>query len=111
FGNLIRPVLKLSFVQNLIKNRIGNTVTGPNEEQRAKLPTYVWGEVRNAKGDTKTARIKTANAYSLTVTGALTITQHLFQQPPEAGGTYTPSLLMGKTLVEQLPESGEIKIS
>lgn len=109
-GNLMRPALKVGFVQHLIKKRIGKTVKGPNEEQRAKLPTYVWGEVRNAKGEIKTARIKTANAYSLTVTGALTITQHLLQQAPEAGGAYTPSLLMGKSLVEQLPGSGTITI-
>lgn len=110
-ANLIRPVLKIGFIQNLIKNRIAKTVKGPDEAQRAKMPTYVWGEATNAKGETKTARIKTANGYSLTIVGALTVAQHLLQHAPETGGAYTPSLLMGKTLVEQLPESGVIQIN
>lgn len=109
-ANYIRPLLGLGFVQNIMKARIAKTVTGPNEEQRASLPTYVWGEARNAKGEIKTARIKTANGYSLTITGALTLAQHVLQTPPDTGGAYTPSLLMGKTLVEQLPESGKITL-
>lgn len=109
-ANYIRPLLRLKWLQKLIKARIAKTVIGPNEELRAKLPTYVWGEATNAKGETKTARIKTANGYSLTVTGSLTVANHLLKNSVK-GGAYTPSKLMGKTLVEQLPGSGAIHIT
>lgn len=108
-ANFVRPLLGWRWLQALIKARIEKTVTGPNEQQRAQLPTYVWGEVTNAKGERKTARIQTANGYSLTVTGALAVVTYLMQHRP-AGGSYTPSKLMGKSLVNQLPGSGEIKI-
>lgn len=109
-ANYIRPLLGLTWVQTLIKKRISKTVAGPNQEERATLPTYVWGEATNASGEIKTARIKTANAYSLTVTGALTVAKHLLEHTP-AGGAYTPSQLMGKRLVELLPGSETIEIN
>src|SRR5699024_6065144 len=109
-ANLIRPMLGLGFVQKLIQARLAKTVIGPSEEQRASMPTYVWGEATNAKGEIKTARIRTANGYSLTITGSLAVSTCLLEQSP-AGGTYTPSVLMGKELVEQLPDSGQITIS
>lgn len=109
-ANLIRPMLGLGFVQKLIQARLAKTVIGPSEEQRASMPTYVWGEATNAKGEIKTARIRTANGYSLTITGSLAVATFLLEQSP-AGGTYTPSVLMGKELVEQLPDSGQITIS
>lgn len=109
-ANYFRWLLGMGFVQNIIKSRIGKTVQGPNEELRAKLPTYVWGEASNAKGEKKTARIKTANGYSLTVTGSLAVVEFLQKNKP-AGGSYTPAKLVGADLVTLLPGSGSIKIA
>lgn len=61
FANWIRPLLGLPFVQRMLKARIGKTVIGPDQEKRADQGTHVWGEVRNARGDCKTARVHTAN--------------------------------------------------
>ncbi|EDY86987.1 saccharopine dehydrogenase [gamma proteobacterium HTCC5015] len=108
-ANYIRPILGFSWVQKLIKARIAKTVKGPNEQQRAKMPTFVWGEARNAKGNVKTARIQTANGYSLTITGSLAVIEHLMAHSVQ-GGTYTPSTLVGSDLVSQLPESGSLVI-
>jgi short subunit dehydrogenase-like uncharacterized protein len=108
-ANHVRWLLGLGFVQNLIKRRIGKTVKGPSEEVRAKLSTCVWGEVTNAKGEKKTARIKTANGYSLTITGSLAVVEFLLKNKP-AGGSYTPSKLVGADLVTLLPESGPLTI-
>lgn len=106
-ANWIRPLLKLAFVQRLIKARIARTVKGPDEAKRARTQTFVWGEVTNGAGRTKTARIRTANGYSLTVTGSLAVVEHLLHHRP-AGGAYTPSTLMGADLVSRLPDSGEM---
>lgn len=109
-SNYVRPLLALSPVQNFMKKRIGKSVKGPNEAAREKLPTAVWGEVRNAAGQKKTARIKTANGYSLTVTGALAVSEYLLTKEV-AGGAYTPSRLLGADLVTKLPGSGALEIS
>src|SRR5699024_3648670 len=109
-ANYIRPVLSLGFVQNLIKSRMAKTITGPNEAQRASMPTYVWGEAKNAKGEVKTAHIRTATSYSLTITGSLAVVTSLLAQAP-TGRTSPPSTLIGKELVEQLPDSGQITSS
>ncbi|WP_410210190.1 saccharopine dehydrogenase family protein [Aquirhabdus sp.] len=108
--NCARPLLKISAVQNLLKSLIGKSVTGPDEELRAKLPTFVWGEARNARGQVKTARIQTVNAYSLTITGALAVIEYLLHNQPQ-GGAYTPAKLIGAELVTRLPGSGPLTIS
>ena len=108
-ANHIRPLLGVSWVQKLIKARIAKTVTGPGEELRARQPTFVWGEARNARGETRTARIRTANGYSLTITGSLAVIDHLMANTP-AGGAYTPAKLAGADLVTRLPESGPLQL-
>ena len=108
--NYIRPVFKLKSVQNLIKTAIEKSVVGPDEEVRAKLPTYVWGEAKNAQGQTKTARIQTENAYSLTINGSLTVVRYLLENQV-TGGTYTPAKLMGYGLVTQISGSGRLVVS
>lgn len=108
--NLMRPVLKLKFVQNVIKSRISKTVVGPDEELRAKLPTYVWGEARNARGQTKTIRIQTDNTYSLTIKGSLIVVQFLLENRVK-GGAFTPAKLMGPDLVTNIPGSGKFIIT
>lgn len=109
FTNFIRPLLGLPFVQRLLKARIGKTVIGPDDEKRADQGTYVWGEARNAHGECKVARVHTANVYSLTIYGALTVVDYLLQMRP-AGGTYTPARLLGADLVTDLPGSGALKV-
>lgn len=109
-ANYFRCLLGIRWVQNLIKARIEKTVKGPDEAKRATMPTYVWGEATNARGERKTARIRTANGYSLTITGSLAVVDYLLQQQPE-GGAYTPARLISPELVSQLPESGEMQIS
>lgn len=109
-ANYLRPLLGLGWVQRWLKARIARTVRGPSEAQRASLPTYVWGEARNARGETKTARIRTDNGYSLTVSGALAVVDLLMTAQP-AGGAYTPSQLAGADLITRLPGSGPLQIT
>lgn len=108
-ARFLRPLLALPAVQNWLKARIEKTVKGPGEATRSQQPTFVWGEARNAQGLTKTARVRTDNVYSLTVTGALAVIEHMLQHRP-AGGAYTPSKLVGADLVARLPGSSAITI-
>lgn len=108
-ANLIRPLLALSAVQKMLKAGMSR-ITGPDDTQRAGKSTHVWGEARNAKGEKKTARVRTENVYSLTITGSLAVIEHLMQNRP-AGGAYTPARLIGPELVSRLPGSGQMQIS
>jgi short subunit dehydrogenase-like uncharacterized protein len=107
--NWIRPVLGLGPVQSWLKGRIGKTVRGPREEQRARTPTHVWGEAANAAGRVVTGRVKVANGYDVTVHAALGIAAHVLGSAPVAGHL-TPSQLVGRDFVEHLPGSGAIRI-
>ena len=53
----------------------------PDRTQRDNNPSFVWGEVRNAAGQTKTARVRTANGYSLTVASSLGILSTCWREP------------------------------
>jgi short subunit dehydrogenase-like uncharacterized protein len=110
FANLLRPLLALPRVQAFLKARLGQSVQGPDEAKRARMPTYVWGEVRNARGDKKVARVRTVNGYSLTITGSLAVADHLMSHTP-VGGAYTPSRLVGADLVTRLPGSGSVELT
>jgi len=69
----------------------------------------VWGEAENAAGARRTAQLRTANVYDVTVHGALAVAAFVLGRDGP-GGTFTPSLLMGPDLVERLPGSGTIRI-
>ncbi|WP_040513248.1 MULTISPECIES: saccharopine dehydrogenase NADP-binding domain-containing protein [unclassified Limnobacter] len=108
-ANLARPILGMSLIQGILKKQAAK-VEGPNEEQRAKMPAYVWGEATNAEGKKVVARVKTANGYSLTVMGSLAVASFILMEKNVAGGAYTPSKLMGSDLVERLDGCGKIQI-
>jgi short subunit dehydrogenase-like uncharacterized protein len=105
----LRWLLGWAPMQSMLKS-IAATAKGPNAEHLANQPTYVWGEVANSRGEKKTARIRTANGYAVTVTGALAVIEHLLAERP-TGGTYTPAKLMGADLVTKLPGSSPISIT
>ncbi|MBL4660020.1 MAG: saccharopine dehydrogenase NADP-binding domain-containing protein [Alcanivoracaceae bacterium] len=98
--NYIRPLLGLGFVQNFLKKRIDKTVKGPTDKQRAQLKTYLWGEVTNAKGESKQLRLITSNGYTLTVTGSLKMVEHTLKT--DKSGYYTPSTLVNDKLLEEI---------
>jgi short subunit dehydrogenase-like uncharacterized protein len=102
----LRPPL----VQAALKTLIEMSVKGPDEAARELTPSYVWGEARNGKGALRTARLVTANGYSLTVNGAVLAVEQLLDLPVE-GGSKTPSRLFGKDMATRLPGSGPIVVT
>ena len=90
----IGGVMGSSWVQNLLKKQIDSGPAGPNAEQRQRGASHLWGQVRNAAGQTATARLDTVEGYALTALTAWDIakrTAHGEAQP----GYRTPSLLFG----------------
>lgn len=106
----LSPLLRRPAVQAWLFKQVERRVQGPSEHQMARTPTHVWGEVTNAAGERRTARVVTDNGYRLTVTGALAVVQHLLNHDVP-GGTYTPSMLMGADFVSRLPRCGPIGVT
>jgi short subunit dehydrogenase-like uncharacterized protein len=104
-GNHVRWLLGADLVQRCLKRLFDKILKGPGGKTREVTPAYVWGEVSNEAGQVKSARIMTANGYSLTVSGALAVVEHLMQRQVQ-GGAYTPAKLVGPDLLVQLPGSG-----
>jgi len=100
-----RRLLGAGLVQRYLKRMFEKILKGPSGKTRESTPAYVWGEVSNEAGQVKSARIMTANGYSLTVSGALAVVEYLMQRQVQ-GGAYTPATLVGPDLVVQLPGSG-----
>ncbi|MDH3588434.1 MAG: hypothetical protein OEQ74_03435, partial [Gammaproteobacteria bacterium] len=107
--NLVRPLLGLGIVQKLLKAQVERRVTGPDAEQRQRNPMYVWGEASNGT-KTITGRLKTANGYEVTVTGALGIVDSVLSTHRD-GGAYTPSQLVGVGFAESLPGSAPMEFT
>jgi short subunit dehydrogenase-like uncharacterized protein len=106
----LRPLLGRAGVQQSLKRLLGKRVRGPDQANRERQRTWLWGEVRNAAGEHKTARLQTANGYEVTVHGTLLAVRHLLDYKGR-GGYFTTSQLLGERCVEQLPGSGKIVIS
>jgi short subunit dehydrogenase-like uncharacterized protein len=96
-------------VQRVLKRLVAATVRGPASATRATRPVRVWGEVTNAAGERRTARVTTASLYSITVDGALAAVAAL-QDGRRAGGYYTPAQLLGADLVTTLPGSSSVTV-
>ena len=108
--NRLRWLLALGPVQRLLKARIDRQPPGPDAAERAATPVYIWGEARAGDGRVCTARLVTANGYTLTVHAALGIVERLLSTAVAAGAA-TPARLMGARYVESLPGSSRIVIS
>jgi len=105
--NWFRWLVKLKYVQNKMKQQVSKTAKGPNELQREKLRTFLWGEVTNEAGDKITGRIETCNGYQLTYIAAVEVAEFLLNNQVD-GGAYTPSKLINNRLIFQIPTTGEV---
>ncbi len=107
--NRVRWALAWPVVQRWLKHRVSRQPAGPDADERATTPTCVWGEAHDAAGRVVTARVQTANGYTVTVHASLGVTERLLARPAAAGAT-TPARLMGARYVETLPGSGPLRI-
>ncbi|MEM7575580.1 MAG: saccharopine dehydrogenase NADP-binding domain-containing protein [Bacteroidota bacterium] len=104
------PVLRLGFVKNYLRKKIEQRPAGPSDEQRQQGRAFVYGEVRNAAGEKRAARINTLEGYTLTAITALIIAKRV-----KAGnwkpGFWTPAGLYGKDLIMEVPDTQREDVS
>ncbi len=108
--NTVRRALGWNWVQSMLRKQIDRRVAGPDQNMLDNDRTYVWGEVRNAAGNVREARLTTANGYALTVQASLKVAEFLLGNH-KLSGAYTPSRLMGNQFASQLPGSSNLVIN
>lgn len=95
-------ILRSPRVQNWLIERIEKTVTGPDAATRDASRTWVWGEARDPRGQSKEIRIVGLNGYSLTLFSSLAIVESLIANG-SSPGCWTPARIMGKDFILSLP--------
>lgn len=106
------PVLGWKPVKRFLQRQVDRRVSGPSEETRATARVWLWGEARNAAGETVTATLETPEAYGFTAVSAVASVERLLADgSPVQPGAWTPSRAFGARFVDELPGvvAGEIR--
>jgi short subunit dehydrogenase-like uncharacterized protein len=108
-ANMMLPLLRQRWLKGLLKLGVHSRLKPPTQTERDNNPSFVWGEAKNAAGKTITARMRTANGYTLTVQSSLGILAEVLAGVPDPGYT-TPALLVGPDFASSLPGSTAIRL-
>lgn len=92
------PLLATAPVQRFLKSRIKAQPSGPSDAERARGASFVWGEVQDDSGQTKSSRLKGPEGYTLTAMTALSIVERVLAGDAPAGFK-TPSLAYGPDFI------------
>ena len=102
FQPVFNWLLRTSFVRSYIKRKIDKRPAGPNDEERSKALSFVWGQVTNNKGEKVTARMRCPDGYTLTMHASLLIAQKILAGNIKPG-YQTPGSAYGENLVLEIP--------
>lgn len=105
----LKWLMKRTLVQNYLQNKIRKNVTGPTEKQRNECKSYLWGEVRNEKGDIISARLTTLEGYKLTSITALMVLDAMTVSPLEKG-YLTPAMAFGADFILNVENTTRVDI-
>ena len=99
---LFNWILRMQFVRNYIKKKIGQKPAGPSDERREKAIGFVWGEARNKAGKTVSARLTGPEGYTLTLHSSLIVIKKVLEGNVKTG-YQTPANVYGEDLVLEVP--------
>jgi short subunit dehydrogenase-like uncharacterized protein len=102
FQPLFNWLLRTSLLRNYLKRKINKRPAGPNDEQRLKAKSLVWGEATNAAGKKAVVRLSGPEGYSLTTFACLLIAQKTLSGNFKTG-YQTPATAYGENLVIEIP--------
>lgn len=100
-------LLRTTFIRNIIRKKIKARPAGPSDEQRKNSSSLVWGEVRNATGQTMNAAISCPDGYTLTAHSSLVISKKILAGNLKTG-YQTPAGCYGENLVMEIPGTKNI---
>lgn len=99
---LLGGLLSIPFINNILKKNI--KPGGPNEQVRQKGSCSLFGEVEDANGNKKTARLTTIEGYTLTAKTAVLTAEKIIAGNYKTGFS-TPSLAYGADLIMEIEGS------
>lgn len=100
--NLVKPLLKVSWIQNKLQDLIDKKVTGPDEKTRKTARVTLWARAAS-KEKTQEAFIEVPEGYHFTTLTAVESVSRLLHKPPAEPGYLTPSLAFGSSYVTEFP--------
>jgi len=92
------PLLRWTWVQNLLKRRVEKHVKGPDQTERDRDTSELYGEVSNDAGKQVHMAMSAPNGYSLTFDAAITAVEKVLSGTVEPGAK-TPSMAFGSSFV------------
>lgn len=102
FQFLYNWLLRTSFMRKQAIKKINNKPAGPADERRTKSIGLVWGEVKNANGQTAQARLIGPDGYTLTAHTSLIIAKKILDNNVKPG-YQTPAGCYGADLILEVP--------
>lgn len=89
-------------VQSLLRNRIESRKPGPDDAERARGLSLLWGEVTNAKGEKHSSRLRGPEGYTLTALTSLLVVRRVLEGHAPVG-FQTPAKVYGADLILEVP--------
>lgn len=97
-GGLTRWFLSLGFMQRALKKRVEQLPEGPNDSERARGYSVLYGEATGPNGEMARSLLRTPEGYTLTAMTSLEITRRVLAGEAKPG-YQTPSLVFGPDFI------------
>jgi len=101
-ANSFRWFFKRKFVKNFLQKAVDARPEGPTDLQRKKASSFLWGEVKDGKGNTVSARLSGPEGYTITALTALASVRQVLKGKYTIG-FQTPSSAYGHDFIMQIP--------
>lgn len=98
----LAPLLATRPVRSLLESGIRRRVTGPDDADRARGRSVVWGEVVNVVGRAASSRVMGPEGYTMTALTAVRAAERVARGEVQAG-YHTPARAFGSDFVLELP--------
>ncbi len=107
-SNYFGPVLRSAWFRNRLKKKISKWPPGPGKKERMEGRSYIWGCIKNEKGDSKEAVFVTREGYQLTAETALLIGGKIISGEFSTG-YHTPAGQYGHHLIFEIEQTEWVK--
>jgi len=100
---LMRPLLPIAGLKPVrrLLQKLADRRGGPDAQVRTNARMYLWGEVKNATGATRSMTMTTPEGYAFTVVSALNAVERVLESTRP--GAFTPARLLGADFVTTVP--------
>lgn len=102
FQRAFNWLLRTGLVRNIIRKKIKSRPAGPDDAQRQKSKSLVWGEVTDENGNSIQTVISCPDGYTLTAHSSLLIVVKLLKDHFKPG-YQTPASVYGQEFIMEVP--------